>query len=101
MTGPDRPRVPCWPGPGSSLPSADLVRPADGPVDFMFAFEPAAISGGDSLRAFARSAGFPLVVNVTVFPASEFDYVDNAGRAVHDDTWPKRIASGTGKGTHR
>jgi hypothetical protein len=32
---------------------------------------------------------------------SEFDYVDNSGRPVHDDAWAERIASGTGKGRHR
>jgi len=30
-----------------------------------------------------------------------FVYVDNSGRAVHDDAWPERIASGTGIGRHR
>jgi hypothetical protein len=28
---------------------------------------------------------------------SEFDYVDNSGRAVHDGAWPEQIASGTGE----
>jgi hypothetical protein len=28
---------------------------------------------------------------------SEFAYVDNSGRAVHDDAWQGRIASATGK----